>query len=164
MVLMSLDASANAILSFGKIGKDAEWALGSTGGDNKLVSAGFVESNSKRYGNSWPRVTMSPAAPKPADPSTYEIDWDLDPGTLAGVIDRRNPAIAPTAKFPKLFRIAILYDGLLLPFEKNNFGITASEYWKLNDAGWEQINFKPEDIGDMKLSMIVNGFDDMRSD
>jgi flagellar biosynthesis GTPase FlhF len=163
VVLMALDASANAILSFGRIGKDAEWAPGSSGLDNKKVSAGFIEAESKRYGNSWPRVTMGPAAPKPGDPSTYEIEWDLDPSTLAGVIDRRNPAIPPTAKFPKIFRIAILYDGIKLPFEKNNFGSPALEYWRTNDSE-EQISFKPEDISDMKLSMIVNGFDDMHSD
>lgn len=79
------------------------------------------------------------------------------------MIDRRNPAIAPTAKLPKLLRIAILHDGLLLPFEKANFGLPAVELWK--DGGRrKELHLKPEDITEMKLSMIVNGFEDMRSD
>jgi hypothetical protein len=163
VVLMALDASANAILSFGMLGKDAEWTSEAEGENKTPASAGFVEAQHRRPGNSTPRVTIGPAAPAPGDGSTYEIDWDLDPGTLAGVIDRRNPTIAPTAKFPKVFRIAILHDGLLLPFEKNNFGVPAEELWK-NDFRRTKIDFKPEDVSDMKLSMTVNGFDDMRSD
>ncbi len=117
-MLLALDASANAILSFGSIGQDAEWASAEEEDDRKAISAGFVESRHKRRGNTWPQVKSGPAAPKPGEASTYEIDWDLDPGILANVTDRRNPAIAPTAKFPKLLRIAIFHEGLFLPLKR----------------------------------------------
>ncbi|WP_342724209.1 hypothetical protein AAFG07_34845 [Bradyrhizobium sp. B097] len=162
VVLMSLDASSNAILSFGSIGKDAEWA--SNTGD-KIPSAGFAGESPKRNGDSLPQVVHPGKSPSPGTEFTYAISWDLDPGTLAGVVDRRNPEIAPTAKLPKVFKIAILNGGLVLPFQKFNFAVPAVTLWgKHQDAAVAKDDFVPDDVSNMKITLVVNGSEDVRYD
>ncbi|WP_027515558.1 hypothetical protein [Bradyrhizobium sp. WSM1417] len=47
-------------------------------------------------------------------------------------------------------------------FRKGNFGLSEVEVWK-DRANRKELHFKPDDISDMRPSVIVNGFDDMRS-
>ncbi|MET4233941.1 hypothetical protein ACVWXN_010173 [Bradyrhizobium sp. i1.4.4] len=102
-------------------------------------------------------------SPSPGTEFTYAISWDLDPSTLAGVVDRRNPEIAPTAKLPKVFKIAILNGGLLLPFQKFNFAVPEVSLWgKYQDSAVAKDDFMPDDVSNMKITLVVNGYDDMR--
>lgn len=160
VVLVALDASANAILSFGTIGDDVTWSDSS---GKALLSAGFVEPDGRRQeGNSTPQVSAHLAADRDAGVSNYAIDWDLDPGTLANVIDRGNATIPSTANLPKLLKVAIFYNVDFLPFDKNNFGTTTTNLWSHGDWGHEDIVFRSNDLSNMTLTIEVNGFEDMK--
>ncbi|MER9121301.1 hypothetical protein NKH93_32950 [Mesorhizobium sp. M0954] len=159
VVLVALDASPNAILSFGAIGSGVTWKSNSSA---RALSSGFLGFYGVREGNSTPRVTADLATMRDVGVSTYAIDWDLDPGTLASVIDRRNAAIPPTANLPKLLKVAIFHDIRVLPFEQHNFGVPHVDVWGKNELNHEKMSFEPNDFSNMILTMEVNNFSDMK--
>jgi len=150
-VVIPLDESQNAVLSFGEIGKETTWSKNREGA---LISAGFVMSrdNERRKGNSTPAVTAEDGD----DTSKYTIDWALDPATLAYAVDKRNAAIATTAKLPSVLKIAIFYDAKVLPFQKNNFGVPEARIW--DDSEDDRKYVTPErDFENATLMVEVNG-------
>jgi hypothetical protein len=155
-VLIALDTSANAILSFGAIGARTSWQENR---DRASLSAGFATSQGMRPGNSTPHVTADLAA---NGASTYVVDWDLDPITLANAVDRRNEAIPPTAKLPPTLKVVIFYDMGLLPFRQNNFALPYASVWRHNDGNRQYIQFGQKDFSNMTFGMEVNGFPEMK--
>jgi hypothetical protein len=161
VVLFPLDVSQSAILSFGKIDNEVHWSHDDSwddGGDS--ISAGFVHSGNARRRYSYPSVTYEDYNSK-TGVSTYAIDWDLNPTTLANVIDRRNVAITPTARLPQTLQIAIFYDARDLPFERSNFSDPVSEIWTGNSSGRAVVGPGP-DLMEMKVIVETNGFQDVK--
>jgi hypothetical protein len=150
-VVIPLDESQNAVLSFGEIGKETTWAKNRKGA---LISAGFVMSNEKerRKGNSSPAVTAEDGD----GTSNYKIDWSLDPATLARAMDKRNTAIAATAKLPSVLKVAIFYDAKMLPFEQNNFGVPEARIWD-NFENERKYVTPGRDFENVTLELEVNG-------
>ena len=129
IVLIALDDSENAILSFGQIGADADW-FNDEGPPS--ISAGFLNGQGFPEGNSIPFV-LSQLAAKRRGKSSYAVNWNLDPVTLAKSLNRRNPDIPPTAKLPQTLKVAIFYDVDRLPFALNNFAVPyAVNLWRNN--------------------------------
>jgi hypothetical protein len=127
VVLLPLDDSQNAVLSFGSIGDGSQWH---TTGDAKLSSGFAPLDNAARASDSTPAVE----AVLSKDRSRYTIDWDLDPVTLAGAIGRTNQAIAATANLPRTLIVAVLYDMDLIPFMKDDFAVNyADNLWSKNE-------------------------------
>jgi hypothetical protein len=156
VVLIPLDESQNAILSFGEIGTGASWY---ESGDGASISAGFATSSHRgaRTGNSTPKVTAGLAPSRDFGMSNYAIDWDLDPATLANAIDRKNMAILPTAKLPGILKVAIFYDVRVLPFQQNNFSLPYANLWNHNDWARKYITLG-QDLENMMFTIEVNGF------
>jgi hypothetical protein len=155
-VLIPLDDSQNAILSFGQIDTDTSWYE-----DRGMssISAGFVKSLDRRtqVGNSTPMVTTRLATNPNRGISNYAIDWDLDPATLSNVIDRKNTAIQPTAKLPRILKVAILYDVRVLPFQRNNFALPYANLWN-HEKGTYKYVATGEALRNAMLTIEVNGF------
>jgi hypothetical protein len=149
VVLMPLDESENAILSFGKIDSDISWFKGD---GESLISAGFLDGRGFKAGNSTPSVVTNLATNPKRGTSSYVVHWDLDPNTLAKSINRRNLHIPPTAKLPRIFKVAILHTMKILPFRHNNFAEPhAANLW--NDVG---INRHELPIGPELRNAVVN--------
>ena len=159
VVLMPLDESPNAILSFGEIGTGVQWHRKRP---NSAAPAGFAAlDNTARTGNSTPHVRAE-LKPGKNGASTYTVAWTLDPVTLANAIDRVNTAIAPTARLPRRFKIALLSEVVDLPFEQNSFGQSfAVNLW--DDSEWQRRDIV---VGDaftgMTLTVEANGVADAR--
>lgn len=154
--LVALDSSSNAVLSFGSIPDGVDWI----GKDKKAtMSGGFVTVANGRAANSTPRVHITDGV-KAA--STYSIEWDLDPSTLANAIDRNNGSIAPTAKLPATLKVALFYNVKRVPFRQGNFADSATSIWKGNESAKEEIDFDEGDFTSMALQVEVNGFPEMR--
>lgn len=79
IVLIALDDSENAILSFGQIGNGVGWFKDQ---GEPSISAGFLNSQGFPEGNSIPAVLSSLAANRRGR-SSYAVNWNLDPVTLA---------------------------------------------------------------------------------
>jgi len=117
IVLIALDESQNAILSFGYVKPGARWRGAEVGAK---LSSGFQPLNDNaRGGASTPRSSVS-LAKEDRGLSKYEIDWDLDPDTLPRAIDRKNVNLASTAKLPTTLKVLIFDDANDLPFSPNN--------------------------------------------
>jgi hypothetical protein len=151
-VVMPLDESQNAVISFGEIGKETSWYENR---DGTLISAGFIMSADKgrRKGNSTPTVIAEDSGGTPS----YAVDWKLDPATLAYAIDKRNAAIATTGKLPAILKVAIFYDARVLPFQQNNFGVPQGRIWDDNDRDRRYIA-PGHDFENAELTIEVNGF------
>lgn len=154
VVLIPLDESQNAILSFGQIDTDISWANETAGG--KSLSAGFLGSRGFQVGNSTPSVTTQ-LATRANRMSNYLISWDLDSATLKTAIDRKNADIQPTAKLPAILKVVIFYDVTMLPFQKNNFSVPyAINLWKHNENFRQYVPMGPE-LMNAKFMLEVNG-------
>jgi hypothetical protein len=160
VVLIPLDESANAILSFGAIAADTTWYQDH---ERTAISAGFIKTSRKerRKGNSIPAFS-SDLSPGTSGLSSYDLHWSLDPSTLWNVIDRRNTAIVPTAKLPKTLKVTIFHDARVLPFEQNNFGISWGSLWVPNEWAREYQNIDKGELAEMTFSVEVNGFQEMK--
>jgi len=156
VVLIPLDDSQNAILSFGQIGSGVSWYQR---GEATAPSAGFKTSSLQkepRPGESIPHASTN-LAPTGGGVSTYSIDWSLDPATLANSIDRVNPNVSSTAKLPRVLMIAIFYNIRTLPFREADFATTyATNLWTGGDYDKRNIDFKSA-MTDVELSLAVNG-------
>jgi len=154
LVLIPLDESQNAILSFGQIAPDVSWS-NETAGD-KALSSGFLGSRGFQVGNSTPSVTPN-LAKRANGVSNYLISWDLDSATLKTAIDRKNSDIQPTAKLPAVLKVVIFYDVTMLPFQKNNFSVPyAINLWKGNESFRQYVPMGAE-LKDAKFALEVNG-------
>jgi len=155
-VLMPLDDSQNAILSFGEIGPGVSWHPSS---EAASLSAGFRNSRLAkplRSGSSVPEASEELAAVR-TKTSSYQISWNLDPSTLANSIDRMNAGVASTAKMPSKLKVAIFYDMRALPFAEGNFGTTyAVNLWSNRSIRDEKVDFS-KTIDGFELSLTVNG-------
>jgi hypothetical protein len=146
-VLIPLDDSRNAILSFGSIGNGASWT-----GDAKgaTLSSGFEPGGA-------PGVEGNLAKDKPGGSSTYAIRWGVSPLALASAVNRANPAIPSTAKLPKMLKITMLYGTGSLPFNPGDFANSyATNLWGKNEGARRYINPGPE-LMNAKLNVAVNG-------
>ncbi|MDA9527870.1 MULTISPECIES: hypothetical protein [Bradyrhizobium] len=152
IVLIPLDDAQNTVLSFGKLSSKVEFKK-----DYK-ISAGFAPFEpDARKGYSVPRATYKLAAPGSQAPSTYDITWKLDPGTLTASIDRQNPTVTPTGRTRKTLQIAIFYDMERLPFSNYDFSrISIDELWTEGKPFRNAIEFGKE-IMDASLTLEVNG-------
>jgi len=150
VVLIPLDESENAILSFGEINSEVSWSTNEE--DESSISAGFLGDGGFQVGNSTPSVTSHLAANGQRGTSRYAVHWYLDPTTLAKSINRRNPNIPATAKLPRSLKIAILYDANTLPFQRNNFAVPyATNLWRDVGTNRHQIS-----IGQATRNVFVN--------
>jgi hypothetical protein len=160
-VLISLDDSRNAILSFGQIDRKIDWDPYFTHIESAPVSAGFstsmvLFSKPTRMQNSLPSADVSLSKTR-AGGSRYSIEWDMDPVTLANSIDKLNPAIPSTANVPKRLMVAILYDMGELPFAEGNFAKTSiRNLWIASDPRDESVDVSKV-VKDFELSISVNG-------
>jgi len=109
----------NAVLSFGRIGDNASWSHGS----NRSTAP---ERDDSQDHKSLPSAKVHLATKRNGELSVYGVDWALDPVSLANSMSRGNVAITPTARLPKILRLAILYDIKDLPFEDGNFSFVDS--------------------------------------
>lgn len=154
-VLVPLDDSRNAILSFGEIGTRVSWFKAS---EASALSAGFYTSHLRkepRRGSSIPRVSTT-LSKTVEGTSTYRINWDLDPATLAGSIDRMNSAVQSTTKLPTALKIAVFFDMGTLPFKEADFAVNYVDLWDTGDYGRTAINIDGA-LKDLEFSMTVNG-------
>jgi hypothetical protein len=149
LVLIPLDDSQNAILSFGEVPSDA---LADDRG--KPVAAG--ESSVRQGdGGSTPWVTTKERRGRLAN---FGIEWDLDPATLAAEVSRRNAHIAPTASLPQRLGVILLHDIRQLPVQPANYSIPrAVNLWDRNGYGREKVTLPP-DMAAMRLILEANGF------
>lgn len=155
VVLISLDESQNAILSFGEIDRAVEW---SNNEGNRAISAGFLGNNGFAVGNSTPALVSHLAKSPRRGMSRYAVHWNLDPTTLAKSIDRRNPDVPSTAKLPRILQVAILHSTTMLPFPLNNFAVpSATNLWTPVGVGREKVAFG-QDLKNAIFAIKVNGF------
>lgn len=153
IVLIALDDSENAILSFGQIRNDVAW-FNKEG--EPSISAGFLSSQGFQVGNSIPSVLSSLAANRRGR-SSYMVNWNLDPDTLAKSVNRRNAAIPPTAKLPQTLKVAIFYDVTMIPFALNNFATPyAVNLWRDNETTRHNIPLSRE-LRNSTFFLEVNG-------
>ncbi|MDX6614850.1 MAG: hypothetical protein QOD75_4036 [Blastocatellia bacterium] len=160
VVLIPLDESQNAILSFGYIANETSWYKDQ--GEPPL-SAGFPTrlDPGARDGNSTPRVSTNLAAKPDRGMSNYAINWTLDSATLWNAIDRKNTEVRPTAKLPTILKVAIFYDVSVLPFQKNNFGLPYADLWGHNTAINREVAIG-QDLKNSAITIEVNGFRETR--
>lgn len=155
-VLIPLDDAQNAVLSFGRIGSGVSWYKRDQA---TALSAGFDTTRFRkkaRTGDSIPYVSTN-LSPTAGGTSTYVIDWDLDPATLANSIDRRNTNVPSTAKLPDVLKIAIFYDIETLPFREGDFANSfATNLWARSDYLTQEIDLKSA-LKAVELSLAVNG-------
>jgi len=150
-VLIPLDDSQNAILSFGWIDPQVSWHAGNT----STLSAGFIGSGPARRGSSVPYASEDLFSSRTKIP-TYSVNWSLDPTTLANSIDKMNSAVLTTAKMPGTLRVAIFYDMRTLPFSKGNFGTTyAANLWDKPGAHEDRVDIRK--VQGFELSLTANG-------
>jgi hypothetical protein len=157
VALIPLDESQNAILSFGEIGSETTWYDDHAGA---MISGGFTLSPGRRKGVSTPHVTTDLTEDGDLGTSNYSIDWYLDPATLVNAIDKRNTAIASTAKLHGTLKVAILYDTKVLPFQQNNFGVPYAELWGA-DPNREYLALG-RNFENVTLTVEVNGFRELK--
>jgi hypothetical protein len=154
VVLISLDESQNAILSFGEIGGGVSWFKNQ---GKPSLSAGFLDGRGLPVGNSTPSVTTHLAKSGRRSFSTYRVHWELDPTTLAKSIDRTNAQIPPTAKLPRILKIAILHNVKMLPFPQNDFAVSyATNLWRDVGVNRHNTSFRRE-LKNAIVSLEVNG-------
>lgn len=155
-VLIPLDDAQNAILSFGQIGSGVSWHKHD---QPTALSAGFDTTRFRkkaREGNSIPYASAN-LSPTAGGTSTYIIDWDLDPATLANSTDRMNSAVPSTAKLPDVLKIAIFYDMRTLPFREGNLATSyAMNLWTGGGYLVQDIDLKGA-VKDVEVSVAVNG-------
>lgn len=153
IVLIALDDSENAILSFGQIHNDIGWFKNQ---GEPSISAGFLDSRGFQVGNSSPSVSSKLAANQRGT-SSYAVNWELDPVTLAKSLNRKNPAIPPTAKLPQTLKVAILYEVNRLPFPLNNFAVPyAINLWRNIEITRQKIPLGRE-LRNSSFTLEVNG-------
>jgi len=153
VVLIPLDESQNAILSFGHI-SGSEW-YEDRGGSS--LSDGFLLDEGSRSGNSTVHVAANLAGSPKRGISNYSIYWDLDPSTLANAYDRKNTAIAPMAKLPRILKVAIFYDVKVLPFQQKNFSFPyAVNIWNRNERSRKYLAIRNY-ISNAMFMIEVNG-------
>jgi hypothetical protein len=154
VAIIQLDEAENTVLSFGEIDPAVEWWGESD--DSAKLSAGFAPVNGNtRPGRSSPSVGFQGDKPN----VSYELSWALDPITLKNSIDRVVEEIHPTAKLPRIIKIALLHDGTVLPFQKNNFAMPSIEdFWSETGADVTKIE-KP--VPPIELTMTLNGFSEI---
>jgi hypothetical protein len=147
VVLIPLDESNNAILSFAHVSSEVEWDLSPPNAQaerDPLVNLDWAQSV--------PRV--KPMRHAKAGISTYEIHWTLDPAALRTAIQRLNPDIPSMGRLPKTLRMAIFYDIACLPFRPYDF--TKSSTWGLWLDEDTTIRFGDR-MADAGLTVSVNG-------
>jgi hypothetical protein len=157
VVLMPLDESRNAVLSFGRVEPEVTWY---DGGEPFALSSGSTTSKLQkeaRSGKTIPSASTTLGKSK-TDESKYCISWDLDPLTLANSVDRINSAILPTAKLPELFKIALFYEIRTLPFREGDFANSlAVSLWTAESYLIDPIDIKKRSFKDMRITIRVNG-------
>jgi hypothetical protein len=160
VVLIPLDESKNAIMSFGDLGSAPDW---SDDRGDALLSAGFSLPfmEGVRTGDTWPQSSAELSPKQGHGMSHYAIDWALDPVTLANATDRRRADVPSTGKLPRVLRVVILYgnptkggEKQTLPFRKNNFAVTSAvNLWSSGPGKQSRV---PE-LRDVSLTIQVNG-------
>jgi hypothetical protein len=169
LVLVSLDDERNAILSFGILGSDVTWSKkkGILSNRSDVLSGGVatcgVPSQFCRFDKTkdaprsvanWP-ILRDHSGTSGKQQSAVTVVWNVDPLTFANSVDRQNPAINPTARFPARLQIAIFYDIVDLPFDQPNFALLKSDsLW--NDADKSKKNVEKAALSNVTL--IPNKF------
>jgi hypothetical protein len=156
VAIVQLDDAQNTVLSFGEIDPAVEW--GTSDGLAKL-SAGFAPLDDYPHGTtrSGRRFPWVGVQPKDKSNVSYELTWDLDPVTLKNSINEVVEEIHPTAKLPHAIKMALLHNGTVLPFQKNDFALPLDEdFWSEGSV------YKAEQpVPPMELTITVNGFDEI---
>jgi hypothetical protein len=161
VVLVALDASPNAVLSFGSIGSDVNWLDGAAKQGTR-PSAGFVQPDGSLVEGLTPSVDAQLASSREAGTSNYTITWNLDPSVLADSIARINKSVPVTGNLPKVLEVAIFHDFSELPFSENDFSHSSVEIWARNEWSRTKVNRTGSTFSNMTISFIVNGVDDIQ--
>lgn len=125
LVLLPLDDDQNTVLSFGLV--SANMFRGKTNEAPTPAGVRSVETqNNAEMGNgdlaNWPELD--------AGANNARITWHLDPTSFAKSISRQNQSIIPTARFPSVLHIALLFDIHELPFKEGNFAAPLDQdFW-----------------------------------
>jgi len=144
VVLIPLDESRNAFLTFAHVGAGVGWS----GREHKPTDP------PSRL-DSPPGVFERPGTN--AGSTIYEIRWTLDPAALSRAIQRVDSSVPSTGRLPKTLRIAIFYDIGDLPFDRNTFTKTrAYGLWSDEETTTAGIPFKNQ-LSEAELTLAING-------
>lgn len=165
MVLVPMDESKSAILSFGNVDGALPWSRNTPDAGGRGItglSAGFRTTfggNGVRPGASYPKVSND-AGDRKQTPY-YSIDWNLDPRTLTNSLSTVNRNAAPIANLPKILKIAILYDISTVPFAGADFtDSAAANLWQSSSDPKDQEKLD-QTLTDSTVMLTVNGYSDV---
>lgn len=168
LVLIGIDDDRYSVLSFGRLTSEVSWVGDSIEPSPSLSQSvshcgpracdGGLPTMNVRSIETWPRLLRAQEANAG---NTYDLSWDLDPTTLTASLDKQGPTVIPTAKFPGVLKVMVLFDIEALPFRKGDFAHPAViDLWGSVGDGEYDLRRKLRS----GISLTANGLPESRVD